>query len=241
MKRIFIVLVGIILAFSSLALCVACNSGNKDIVIDGIHYRTYADSSDYHVVGCDDDIEVINIPSYVKGTKVDRIDSGAFKDKTNIKEIILADSFKLNSLYWAPFEGCINVEKITSPSCDIMGLFTKYGSGDNNIEHTIPASVKYVYLSNACTEINTRVLYYCKNIQELHIPKSVTKITDGTNYTVIGVNGNKPTSSKFGNLPFIGCEKLTIYCEVESKPSGWGEYWNYIDSENQAPVHWNAY
>ena len=42
-------------------------------------------------------------------------------------------------------------------------------------------------------------------------------------------------------MPFKGCNpKLKIYCEAESKPSGWGLYWNYINDWQKATVYWGG-
>lgn len=227
-------------------VCVtACNAGNRNITHNGIYYAPAVFSHQgveenvYFVTGCDADITVLDIPEEVNGLRVTRIENEAFKTNQNIVEIHIPNTIGFDA-YSCPFKGCMNIEKIISPTCDMDSLF--YGSrnvGDKT--PSVPDSVKYLYLTNDCTDIQTNALNYCSNIRELHIPKSVTKITDGTNYTIIGVNGHTPTIGKFDSLPFIGCENLTIYCEAEEKPTGWGEYWNYIDSERSAPVHWGSY
>ena len=45
-----------------------------------------------------------------------------------------------------------------------------------------------------------------------------------------------PTSvEKIDSYAFCKCDKLTIYCEVKSRPNGWGlDSWNYSD----CPVVW---
>ena len=51
---------------------------------------------------------------------------------------------------------------------------------------------------------------------------------------------NVPASS-YSAAPFYGCTALTdIYCEVYSKPSGWGNYWHYKNASTQATVHWGV-
>ena len=52
-------------------------------------------------------------------------------------------------------------------------------------------------------------------LEEIVIPNSVTYI---------------------GYHAFYGCSSLTIYCEVESEPSGWDSYWNPSDR----PVYWGV-
>ena len=51
----------------------------------------------------------------------------------------------------------------------------------------------------------------CSSLTKIYIPSSVTTI-----------NASSATSA-----PFYSCSSsLKIYCEVASKPSGWGSYWN---------------
>jgi hypothetical protein len=49
------------------------------------------------------------------------------------------------------------------------------------------------------------------------------------------------SNTSFGDAQFANCTALTdIYCEAAEKPSGWGNYWNYITSSSQATVHWGV-
>jgi len=53
----------------------------------------------------------------------------------------------------------------------------------------------------------------CTSLTSIYIPSSVTTIT---------------ASSSCLNSPFYGCSSsLKIYCGASSKPSGWGDFWNY--------------
>ena len=53
----------------------------------------------------------------------------------------------------------------------------------------------------------------CSALTSIEIPNSVTSI---------------------GYNAFYGCSNLTIYCEAESEPSGWGSWWN----SSNCPVVW---
>ena len=232
-------------------LIVLCTSlagcGSNYVTIDGVQYKkntfinasTHEETEGYSVVGCKKGTEIVNIVAEIKGLPVISIDKFAFKDHTEIKEVTIPNSIKKISLNTAPFSRCDNIEKITMPSADLVLLFQMYGGGNYN--DPIPASLKYVYLSDGCTKISTSSFYGCANLKEIHIPSSVTEIIDGTGYTIVGANGHPVDSSKFDSLPFFGCVNLTIYCEATSNPAGWGAYWNYIDSEHQVNVIWGNY
>lgn len=240
------VLLGVICGMVLLCLVfMGCGSDSNEVVVNGIKYtkvtyiRNGESTEGYSVSGCNAGLEVLNIAETVKGLPVLGFDKLAFKGNNDIKEVTIPDSIKSISLSTAPFSGCNNIEKITMPFSDLILLFNFYGGGSSG--NTMPASLKTVYISNACTTIDTKDFYNCSNLKEVHIPSSVTRIKDGTGYTNVGANGHPADSNKFGDLPFYGCTNLTIYCEATSKPSGWDTYWNYIDSTTQATVLWGNY
>ena len=73
-------------------------------------------------------------------------------------------------------------------------------------------SLTSVTIPNSVTTIGNYAFYHCDNLTSITIPDSVTTI---------------------GGNAFWMCISLTIYCEVESKPDGWGSYWN-----SGCPVVW---
>ena len=48
------------------------------------------------------------------------------------------------------------------------------------------------------------------------------------------------SSSMVDALFYNGNSQYEIYCEAESKPSGWGTYWNYYSSSGRLTVHWGV-
>ncbi|MBR7140754.1 MAG: leucine-rich repeat domain-containing protein, partial [Clostridia bacterium] len=84
--------------------------------------------------------------------------------------------------------------------------------------------------------IGNRAFYNCKSLTNIIIPDSVTSIGVRAFYNCSSLTsitiGDGVTS--IGSDAFYGCSKLTIYCEAESKPSGWDSVWNISD----CPVVW---
>lgn len=181
----------------------------------------------YEVVGCYEDISAVNIPEFVNGVPVVAIKEGAFEGNNLIKEFSVPKAIYKG---FGAFKNCDAIEKITVPSSDFSYLFA----------HDVPKSLKCVVLSEACTSISTGDFSQMYFLQAVYIPKTVLNIEDGTNYTHIGVNGHKP-ADKFDNLPFYNCDpELKIYCETQSKPAGWGDYWNYINNNRELTVFWES-
>ncbi len=77
----------------------------------------------------------------------------------------------------------------------------------------IRPSVTYKGTSYVVTTIAGYAFEENNNLVSVTIPSSVTSM---------------------GPQPFYGCNRLIIYCERESKPSGWNNNWNY-----NCPVVWN--
>ena len=74
-------------------------------------------------------------------------------------------------------------------------------------------TLQSVKIMGADTVLYSSTFKNCKNLESIIIPKNVTKM---------------------GSNVFLDCEKITIYCEVTSKPSGWDTYWNLYN----CPVIW---
>ena len=89
---------------------------------------------------------------------------------------------------------------VIAPSYDdvpVTTVGTQAFSDDNNLERIV--------LPNTITTIEHSAFSNCKRLMGIFLPKSVTGIGDNA---------------------FFGCEELMIFCEAESKPSGWSESWN---------------
>ena len=243
-KKICFVLLAFVFLISTLCFVSCANS--DEVIKDGITYKKVRKTVDgmtvecYYVYGCNDDIEILQIAEKINGLSVLGIKDEAFKNKTNLKEVVLPNSITSIPLFTSYFLGCTNIEKLTLATDDVSNLFSDYGSSDENNTEPLPKSLKKIYLTSGCEKISARSFRYCKYLEELHIPSTVVKIEDGTRGTTIGVNGNLPSTDKFKDLPFLACENLTIFCENSTKPSGWEKYWNNINFTETVPVIWGT-
>jgi hypothetical protein len=75
-------------------------------------------------------------------------------------------------------------------------------------------ALEQIILPTSLTTIGSYAFRYCHKAEIAIIPISVTTIS---------------------NHAFRDCGRLQIFCEAQSKPSGWSSNWNY----NGKPVYWN--
>ena len=98
------------------------------------------------------------------------------------------------------------------------------------------AKLRAISLPQGIKLINKYMFKNCNNLVSVSIPESVTLIEDGaftSCYSLEKISLHLGISEIQGS-PFENCSKLTIYCDAESKPSGWGESWNI----SNCPVKW---
>ena len=90
-----------------------------------------------------------------------------------------------------------------------------YGSGIEKIE-----------INDNINTVSNYAFSTCKTLKKVWISSQVDTIS----------------ASNASYSPFKGCTdaNLIIYTDATEKPSGWSDYWNYIDSSKQVPVYWGA-
>ena len=96
--------------------------------------------------------------------------------------------------------------------------YTRFGyifGYSSNYSHTyyLPSSLKTVVITGS-DNISERAFYGCIYLTKVVIASCVENI---------------------GKDAFYGCSSLTIYCCIESQPSGWDEKWN----SSSRPIVWN--
>ena len=86
-------------------------------------------------------------------------------------------------------------------------------------------------LPNTLTSIDINAFRSNSLLRKVWIPSSVRRI-----------NSVKPLEMTAATTPFSNCTNsaLKIFCEAQSKPNGWFDYWNYTSADAQATVVWGA-
>ena len=100
------------------------------------------------------------------------------------------------------------------------------------------SSLTSIEIPNGVTSIGDGAFRKCSSLTKVVIPDSVTSIGyDAFSYCSSLTKVVIPNSvTNIDMYAFMNCSSLTIYCEVESKPSGWSLSWNY----SNRPVVWNC-
>ena len=134
------------------------------------------------------------------------------------------------------FSGCSGLTSIKVASGN-----TKYDSRNNcnaiieTSSNTLIAGCVNTVIPNTVISIGDEAFAYYDNLTSIEIPDSVTSIGNRAFQSCIGLSkifipkSIVTISSSQSDVcsPFFYCSSsLQIYCEVDSKPSGWSEYWN---------------
>ncbi len=93
--------------------------------------------------------------------------------------------------------------------------FAKVVGTDVSGDVVLPSNITYNSKTYPVTTIEEKAFYYCRKMLSIKIPSSVTTIAENA---------------------FDTCTHLTIYCEADSKQSGWSDNWNI----SNCPVVWNC-
>ena len=163
------------------------------------------------------------------------IEDDALSRCINLKNIYLSNNlsiFQINGfsymkyIIFNEFEGCKYLGTKTNPYFLLV-------DADDDVENiTLLDSTVIIYdnafynchnlsnikLGSNIKSIGTYAFQSCSNLKSIVIPKSVINI---------------------GEYAFSNCYDLTIYCEIETKPEQWSQYWNRIDWQIYSEVIWN--
>ncbi len=205
--------------YYALDIYTSSNENSKLQVTDN-GYTYYEDGDIVYLMRYEGEEKQVQLQNQYNGKKYD-IYHYAFHDLKTLESITLPDS--VTSIGNYTFYNCKSLTSITLPS-SVTSIGDGAFSGCSSLTSiTLPSSV---------TSIGDRVFDGCSGLTSIIIPDSVTSIgkwafEDCTSLTKIYIPLSVTT---MGQTVFLNCRSLKIYCAVDSKPSGWNEWWcNYGD------------
>ena len=189
------------------------------------------------------------------------IDGYTFSGCSSLTSITLPDT--ITSIVYGAFSGCSSLTSITIPnSVTSIGKYAFYNCS-NLTSVTLPEAITsigdsafygcssllcFIYKGTLENWLAIQGKNYLKGPVHLYLNGSETETTSITipnNVTSIGNYAFSGCSSltsitipnnvtSIGYYAFYRCNSLSIYCEAESKPSGWNSSWN----PSKRPVVW---
>ena len=185
------------------SLTIYCKASSKPIC-----WYDYWNSSDRPVWwGCDaSNLKIIDgVQYYVKDGRA--MVTGHEANVTNVTILSTIENngvtYSVTSIGYRAFYECTSLTSIVIPSS--VKSIASHAFSDCT-------SLRSIVIPSSVTSIGYCAFYECKSLRSIEIPSSVTSI---------------------GQYAFLNCTSLTIYCEAESKPSGWESKWN-----GNSPVVW---
>ena len=193
------------------------------------------------------------IESVLMGDAVTSIGENAFENCSSLTTIEISDS--VTSIAFGAFDGCfaltIYCELESEPStwdsewnysvCPVVWDSTNSDIADDGNVYTVSGGIRYLVKDNVATIVRQSM-----GIEIVNIPSVIEY--KGDNYNVNSIsndafkNCNFITNIEIPNsitsIPkgaFEGCYAFTIYCEAESRPSGWEDFWN-----EDCPIVWDS-
>lgn len=201
------------------------NGGGQSITISSL----YASNSN---------ITSLTIPSYIGGVPVTTISPAAFKNQSQILNVVVPQTIEM--IGDGAFSGCSSITTMTLP---FVGFYQRtetdtyqyplgyifgtesfsgaveveqsyYGSSLGSISRTkyyVPSSLKTVNIMGG--NILYGAFYNCTSIERITLPKNITVIGDCAFYNCCNlvevVNFDQLELEKIGQSTFSSCEKLT--------------------------------
>lgn len=174
----------------------------------------------------------VSIPNLINEKIVKNIYRKCFVDKDKIISITIPNS--ITSIGYDAFAGCNGLTKV-----NIADLASWFNIEFSNESANPLCHAHHLYLNNtelteitipsSITQINEYALSGASAITSITIPSSVTSIgyyafsnCSAMQRIFIPRNVNKIESYSFN----MWMKSAVIYCEVDSKPDGWDDYWN---------------
>ena len=189
------------------------------------HFEGGVETKQYYVP--DSDVyATYYVPSSLRSVKVtgETLESGAFCNCSTLTSIEIG--YGVTSIGYSTFSYCSSLTSIALPdSVTYIGRNAFYGC----------SSLTSITIPDSVTSIGGGVFCRCSSLTSIEIPSSVASIGPQVFQNCTSLSSIFIPSSvvSFEGSGFIYCASLTIYCEAESRPSGWADNWN-----DERPVIW---
>lgn len=174
----------------------------------------------------------VSVPNFLNEKIVKNIHSYCFSSKDKIQSITIPNS--VISIGSGAFSGCNGLTKVNITDLAAWFNISFSSSASNPLYYA-----QHLYLNNtelteitvpsSITKINNYALYGASSITSITIPSSVTSIGDYafSNCSAMQRIFIPRNVTVIENYSFnMWMKSAVIYCEVDSKPNGWGDYWN---------------
>ena len=168
--------------FNNAYICTNCSYKCKS---DGLSFELSTDNNSYVCTGLGTfDGKILIIPSVYNGKPVTKIEEDAFKNATDITDVLIPDS--ITEVGFNAFGGCSNLTKMVLP---FVGAYAD-GSGDENIGYIfgassyseqgqkLPSPLKTIVLSDITTKIGDYAFYGCSSLTNITIPDGMISVGD---------------------------------------------------------------
>lgn len=122
------------------------------------------------------------------------------------------------------FYDCKNLEKTTLVDKELFLMFGSVLDAEyydiielNGEYYSVPKSLTFVYISNACESVTEYAFYNCKSLKVVDLGSSVTKIGDYAFYQCLGLERVVINEGleQIGDYAFYACEKLISSHEAQ--------------------------
>ena len=182
-KKSLAFLLAILCILSTAVVSVSAAGNNGTLIVEGDYKVVYYDDGRAKLFEASVSEEHVVVPKTVGGHTITSI-SGAFKNNTNIKSVIIPDT--VTDISGGCFENCENLESIIIPDS-----VTKIGSS----AFKGCSSLEAIDIPDSVTLIDDEAFLFCHSLKEITIPESVIEIGNNAfayceNLSTININKN---------------------------------------------------
>ena len=222
-------------------------------IVDGFVFTKSEDGNSYSVSGFNGTASNVEIPSGYNSLPIVSIASGAFSNCTNLTRVVLSES--LTYIGSNAFSGCSNLTDVVLPDNVEVIEQSAFSGCSSLISIVMPSRLKDIFtntfsdcssltdivLPTSLKEINKYAFKNCTSLTDIVFPANLEKIYESAfeNCTSLKEIYIPDNVSRIEQYAFYGCSAMTIYCEAEKKPNGWGSRWQCYEYGYPLPVYWN--